>query len=565
MTTINTSHVTASIAGTLPLVELEVTTARITLDETRAPYVDVVLQVVTPDPATMALLDPRGSNTRILVTYEDEQLAPTPGVQTRTFDLLLHEYDMPADLEQLLSLTLVSDEAKLIDTGASPIAHNAELVTAGASLRGVVNRVLAEYGTALQAGAADADYTPRFDASNDCINPGLEINATGWSITTGGTGARSTVSPAYGVGCYAATATGTGTMGIFAGARMTGERPPNRRISIYFRTNGAAREVTLYARILNAAGTLHENLVIAQKMSSSVWQQLGGTFFAHSLAVGFSYQLYIVVSTNATNQVHYFDELFDGPEYVVPGTLSGLPGVGDDVLLPLTPFGGIYGEPAGYNYAWEGTANASRYLRTRQIPRDPSALQRELGQTDWDHLNTFVRAAGLRLYADEQRKWRLVEDPQTIAGTIEIKDDRLIDGRDTISLRNDYYDVVVLRYTWQQQSYLETGAAIVQELSVVDVADAGLGGTNLLYLEYSSPYPGPGGAAALLERSLARGREQTVVGLTDIDTTPGMAVETLLPTSGEHAGYIAAVTFAWSTDGGTSDRMTVRPRGLVDA
>lgn len=562
----NTSQVTASIVGTLPLVNLPVLGAEITLDEKRAPYISAKLDLAPLSPTVRDQLDPR-NNVRVLITYDDEiDDEGTVTSLTRTFDLYLHERTVQASTGATVVLTLVSDEAKLIDTGASTVAHNAELVTAGASLRAVINRVLGEYGTALESGAADADFSPLFDASNDCINPGLEVNATGWSIASGGaSGVRSTASFHSGVASFAATATGGVAMGVNVGARMPAPRSRNRRVALWFRTPGTGRQVDLYARILNAAGVSQGLELIAGPMTSSTsWQKIEGAW-SFGWPEDWSYQLYFITATNATNQIHYIDDLFDGPELVVDGTLHGLPGLGDDVLLPLTPFGAGYGEPAGYVYSWEGATGASRYLRTRDVKRDPSALQRQLGTMDWDHLDPFVRSSGLRLYADEQRRWYLVEDPRTVAGTIELKEARLIDGDEKISLRGDYYDVVVLRYNSVVQGFLPNGTPVgTQIISQVDYADAGLGGTNLYFDEFDLPYIGPGLAAAILERSLARGRDLRATAVSIISTTPGMAVDADLPAVGEIAGVVAAVTLVWSSESDTSDRMTVRMRDVED-
>lgn len=163
MTIINTSSVTASIVGSSPVINLSVLQADITLDEQRAPYVEARLVIATPDVADLLELDPRGG-VRILVTYTDVQIEPSSSTTTRTFDLLLHVREYQAG-DSTVSLALVSDEAQLIDLGYTE--QKPTSAVAPWTLRAIINSVLAKYGAILETGAADADYTPYFDTTND--------------------------------------------------------------------------------------------------------------------------------------------------------------------------------------------------------------------------------------------------------------------------------------------------------------------------------------------------------------------------------------------------------------
>lgn len=552
MTRINISSVTASIVGTVPLVTLDVLRAEITLDEFHAPYVESKIVIAVPDLTTLALLDPRAS-TRVLVTYVDEQLEPTSSTITRTFDLLLQERDTDVGASTV-TLTLVSDEQKLIDT--SKFATNyVHTVPYASSLRAMINHVLSFYGTALEAGAADADFTATYDTSNELLNPSVEVGVVGWtSQTAAATGVRSTASFHSGTASWAFTKiTSAGDLTFFMGDavnRSSIERPNDsgqdvRYASVWVRTPGTGRTVRLEARMYDAAGTFLYAAPVASLTSSSTWQQLAG-WLPRSFGGEITTVLQVYIVGAAINQVHYFDDAFSGWGLELAGT-----------GLPISYFDGNTPDDTYYTYDWEGTPNASRSLRSQKIPRDPRALLPALGTKDWDYLNSFVQVPGLRFFCDEQRKWRLVDDTYSVAGTVEaITGENVIGARDSISLREDYYDTVVLTYRWSQDG---------REQEISELADAGLGSRMLLTRVRNMPFPGAGAAATILQISLERGRVQDIRMLTSLDATPGNAVETTIPNSPDQLGVLSAVTFVWAVDDSSSDEMTIRPRGLVDA
>src|SRR5690606_210913 len=109
------------------------------------------------DAATIDNLDPR-QNLRVEVTLTRENVAPSMSTQTRVFVLYLHARHLNAN-DGTVELVCRSDEAILIDDVLGGIAVDAGAETYQASLRGIVNYVLAPFGAELEPGDADADFT----------------------------------------------------------------------------------------------------------------------------------------------------------------------------------------------------------------------------------------------------------------------------------------------------------------------------------------------------------------------------------------------------------------------
>src|SRR5690606_35426950 len=107
--------------------------------------------------ATIDNLDPR-QNLRVEVTLTRENVAPSMSTQTRVLDLYLHARHLNAN-DGTVELVCRSDEAILIDDVLGGIAVDAGAETYQASLRGIVNYVLAPFGAELEPGDADADFT----------------------------------------------------------------------------------------------------------------------------------------------------------------------------------------------------------------------------------------------------------------------------------------------------------------------------------------------------------------------------------------------------------------------
>lgn len=194
--------------------------------------------------------------------------------------------------------------------------------------------------------------------------------------------------------------------------------------------------------------------------------------------------------------------------------------------------------------------------------RDADALKQAPGVTDWDFLDPLVRTAGLRLFCDEQRAWRLV-NPATYRVDGETRVSEGINatrGDDTISLQATRPDGSPVWYTGVVVVYRWTDADGVQQ-----VAYDPAGTPQKLYrIELNRPYPGPGLAAARLAQATGRGRVQELEALADLGATPGQTLVSTMPATPIQLGVVSAVTWYWAAEGDRHDLMTIRSRGLTD-
>lgn len=555
--TINSSSVTATVPS-LSLT-LEVVDVSITLDEYRRPYGEAQITVISPG---LGILDPREAR-RVVVVYEDEQIEPTPSTTTRTFDLYLHASEIDDRDPALERLTLVTDEALLIDRGHRSLTIDKTLIPLGPSLRAVVNNILARVGASLEAGSADADYTAIYDATNRLITPSVEsANVSRWVIRSGSAvGVRSTASARTGTASYRVTASAAGDSSVSIGylssipAGIEVDAEGMYKLSAWIRTTGTGRACTLKVIGYNASGVSLGFLATLNPLvtgfpqsvtSSTTWQEMAVVVDLASAPLVAQLAIVVEISSAANAQIHYIDD-------------AAITDVYDTDIIRLYPpyFDGDTPDDTHYSYAWTGVANESTSTRTRLVARDPDALALRPGQLYWDYLDNFIEPAGLRLFCDEARDWYLVDDSSfTVAGSVNATTGtNVTEGRTEASLRSDWADSVLVTYQWAD----DEGKTHTQ----YDLA--GSGTVKMLPVDKSAPYPGPGAAAAILARSIGKGRLQDIKLLTKLSATPGQAIATALASAPEQAGVLSAVTFGWAVDGNNSDEMVVRPRDLEDA
>lgn len=513
--------------------------SRVTLDERRSPYAEAQLAIALPSQTNLALLDTRSTNqVRVVVTTGQTMLSPAGAPQARTFDLLLHERDAEHDADSGSAVKLIcrSDEAVLIDAGNATAVTDSKLVPEQKSLRSMLAALLAPYNAVLEAGTVDADFTITTELVNLVTNPSAETNITGYTaVGATGTVARaippSLAGPSFGAGsvtngwCAQVTATATAV-----GLVCTPYTVPTMAVTEgrhYWATAYAgmnvARNAYLTLRWFNASNVQVGVDAVSPTVSiSSGWTQLTADAVA---PVGATKAIvFINVPSCAVGNVLYTDcwMLVQSDDVTCPEYFDG---------STTTTAYSVY-----YSFAWTGTAHASTSRRIRRDARDPKLLYQEPGEKDWDVAQQLVQVAGLRLFCDELRAWRLV-DPATYApaGTVALAGARR--GRDRISREaGDWCDAVVIEYRWIDSAGVSRVAW--------DAATAG--GTCLLRLVWNRPYPGPGAAAAVLARYQDRGRVQELVAPFDLTPTPGMALTTQLPNTPAQAGYVSSVT--WELD-----------------
>lgn len=185
------------------------------------------------------------------------------------------------------------------------------------------------------------------------------------------------------------------------------------------------------------------------------------------------------------------------------------------------------------------------------------ALVQQPGVSDWNFIQPLVQASGLRLFCDELRKWWLVDAEYSVPGQIQIAEAvNLTRGEDVIS-RSDsrnWYDSVVVRYSW---TYEDGTAGIAYDSAGANPS------TKTYRVDWNTPYPGAGAAAAILARAQGRGRTLSLEALPDYDATPGKRLMATLPNTPLQSGVVSSVEWVVAAEG-TSDTMRVGSRGLID-
>lgn len=526
---------------------LQVKGYSVTLDEARTPYVDATLTVALPEPEVLALLDPT-QNHRVYLTLFKQGVRPVIDDSFRSFDLRLRAVTVNAeDAEATLSLS--SDEAALIISGKGGTAVDTSF-NSFTDLRNLVTAVLDYYDYTLESGTVTADITRTANVQNLVTNPSIETGTTNWvSSTASATLSRATTQALQ--GSYSLTSTtnsGQTAVGFFGapsvGGPYIGVTPGTvYRWSFWARASVASRSITPNVRFFDSGGTnLGDVAGTLTALSNTGWTLVtmtatapAGAAKAAPWATGTSWAATNVLYADVLT----FHEAVDA--YSNTPTFSGA---------------GAYPTDAHYAYTWDGTANASTSTRTRLDDRSPDALSRAPGSKTWDWLNGIVRAAGLRLFCDELRKWRLVNDDYSVDGSVTLTQAyNLTRGNDTIDIgaadtgANGYVEQVVVHYSW-----LDSKTAQPKEAWDSSGLD---GGITVTVERPNTPYPGAGYAASLLARMTGRKRTLDVSALTDLKATPGMDVAATLPTTVQ-TGKVSSVTF------GDNDEMDIGTRGLIN-
>lgn len=178
------------------------------------------------------------------------------------------------------------------------------------------------------------------------------------------------------------------------------------------------------------------------------------------------------------------------------------------------------------------------------------------GVTVWDHTQPVVQQAGLRLWCDERRVWRLETAGKVVAGQLQLKpttpesSGTLTRLEDSITRDGGWYDAVVISYEW-----IDALGATQRAYDVAAEANY----TKALVLEYKTAYPGPGAARRVLDRRLGRGRVLDIGAVSDYRATPGMATTVTPPDAPAQTGFISSVEWTFG-----DKEMHVGTRGLVD-
>lgn len=542
----------AEIVAYIPDLDLplDLISASITLDKSRAPYAEADLLVHLPGESDLEQIDPR-DGLRVQLTAELEWAEPTKANQIRTFDFLLHAREVNQE-EATLRLTLESDEALLIDYMRIGSTADTSAEPVGGSLRAVINTVLDDFGAALEPGTDDANFTITSNATNLNTNPTLEVDATGYAVITGGTGNTFTATRVLTGGHNStagwrltASAVNTSVGRAMLGAPIVVTAGQVISISYWVRCPDAVTITPAVALFTAADGTGTETADSAASVAlvAGVYKQFTHTITVPVGVLSIRPSIRFPASSTVASRQFFFDEV--------------------TVVIGATPldFNGATVD-ANYTYAWTGTAHASTSTRTRLDSRSPDLLKWQPGVTAWEFLDPLIRTSGLRLFCDEERDWYLVDAAAFLVdGVTSVSaGNNAVSGTDTISLQSTQPDGSPAWYSGVQVIYRWTDAAGVQQ-TAYDYAGTGDKGYAITL---DRAYPGPGLAASRLAAAAGRGRTQELEALADLNTSPGQTLVSTLPGTPVQLGIVSAVTWAWSADGDAHDLMTIRSEGLQD-
>lgn len=534
--------------------ELQLEDGTATLDQGWSPY--GVIRVTVKTPASIAMqdaLDPRTSPVpRITVTAAVEPLRGSVAASARTFDLQVREREIDRKAGTT-DLMLSTDEGSLLDLLWMGTEANAESVTHKGSLRAIVNNILAKVGAALEPGGPDASFFPLIRSTNEITNPCAGASLASW----GSSGLTSLVRQGPGL-TWVQNASGTAF-------RLNGG---NSSVDSYAQYSVPASDVVrMRGKWLRYSGLFHQDnaqtgtagadarrLVAFTRTPDGVYTKWQAPQPPNLAATTFKSHVDVLVPDNGTEILLrlYHGHVGLGSLYFSDLRLSEAT---IDEEQDVDFFDGDTTDTAEYTYAWSSTADLSTSTRTPVLDRPVELLAWEVGESAWDFLEPLLTVNGMRLFADEQRKWRLVDESYFVDGLVTVAAGvNATEGSERISRNDDsltgWADAIAVEYSWRD-------AAGVDRV-VYDVASEP-GYTRGRLVKYARPYPGPGAAQYLLRRSLGQGRVMDVQAVSAFHASPNMSATVSMPDAETQTGYVSRVEWDMGTD-----RMQVGTTGLTD-
>ena len=175
----------------------------------------------------------------------------------------------------------------------------------------------------------------------------------------------------------------------------------------------------------------------------------------------------------------------------------------------------------------------------------------EPGDDSWGYLQSMLDAAKLRLYCDEERRWRLTTSYETGANrSVAYGDDYLSMSQQT-TLDGDFYSAAVVKYSW-------TDDANVQQVAYDTYTNDRYNYRKVKRIEYNRRYPGPGAAEAMVNRKDRQSISRSLQIINDYRFTPGDNIfftdDVTYPPNGNATPVGRIVGLSWSLP---ADRMNI--------
>lgn len=526
---------------------LKLSEGDVTLDSGRYPYAEAKVSV----PFTGEdLLEQLETGQRVIINA-------TEGETSAELNLGLRKREVSHDGKQI-SLDLATDEAALEawadiveDKGPRAFENN---------LRNLVQYVIGKAipSAFLEPGTANADVTARWNAQNVITNPDA-VN-TGAPYTTAGNvtlswSTAANVGQGGSTGYVVGTSAAAGQAFIAIPQNVSTRKGDMWNLSAYMHkssavtatVNGILRvyEMDSAGAVLRQIESTPKALIPSGSTTPYGWDRHDLTFTIQNPNTT-KLAMYASMVATAGGQNFGVDsvQLTEGP-----------------VLLPY--FSGSR-TPAGYVTNWTGQStplvnnSVSERKPSDGIERLPDLFTWKAGVNAWDFLKPLVASTGLRLYCDIDRKWYLI-DPAThaVPGRFSARPDNTVQGTDTIDADDEDTQItgVVVNFRWTDAD------GVSQER----MDSAGVAG-KVKVLDFDSPYPGPGIAAAHLLKLTGQNRTQDVTVRTDYTVRPGQEVQIDLPGTFAQIGSVTRVN--WELTNGLmsigSAGLRETPDGAID-
>jgi hypothetical protein len=525
---------------------LRVVQGSVTLNEAASPYAYASLTIARPAISVLAALDPTQTTTprvRLTVNYG--------GGNTRTFDLLVSARQLDT-ASALVGINLVGDEQLVQDFSLTSDTPDRTYWSYQSSVRGIVynvlNRVLGP-GFLLTYGTLDRSVLTFSTVKNLIPTGSFEAPSATWAPVNN-TLTQSTAWSKYGL--YSLQYASNSNTDNFAALDKTGLQP------------GSTYTMSAwYRQAANQTGTVHARArsIVATAIVNGVERAIAWSAPAPNavVAAGSRLSMTFTVPSNAEeSRVRLYDGAANHTSHWDGILLTEGDGMETNAITPLVYFDGDTTDTTSYNYDWDDVAGSSSSTRTPVVARDPETLTWTPGQSAWDFLTPILQAVGMRLFCDETRTWRLVDNDYALPRVVHIDQGMNLYGHSDLMSRtaaqNDglplFADAVVIQYTWldqfnrEQIRYDKAGPAKPQKAYRIERPD--------------TAYPGPGAAAYVLSRLIARRRQLAVTGAPDLLATPGQEVSVSAPMAETQTGYVDGVS--WNL---ASSVMTLMTKGLI--
>lgn len=396
-------------------------------------------------------------------------------------------------------------------------------------------------GKVLEPGP-DADVTAYWGVTNLFTNPSFENTTAGWANGSLATGLGATTGQKL-FGAYAGwwQTTGSGQSFIDFNGPISVQAGRSYVFSQYMRAS-VARPGRVMIRFKNAAGVvLADRYSAAVGLSTTAWTRVSSIQVAPAGATQAT--AHVEYQASAAGQFVYVDGLMfhEGTE-VVPY------------------FDGDTADSTTYVYDWTNTAHVSTSTRTPTTERPPEALIWRAGVSAMAFLEPLLKASGLRIVCDEERRWSLRTAEYRADGTQSFRHAINVETADEQLSREDdaWFDAAVYEYIWTDKDGIEQRRVDAFALTATP--------TKVRRVELrDTVYPGPGRAAHIVRRAQGRGRTVTVSAIPTWTERTDQYLSVALEGTPIQTGIAGSVRYDFATDTVTvSSRTTDTAAGAID-